>query len=70
MVIVLIVLIAVLTFWSKRGGQVTSPLNLQLPLGRNASDITLKTEYSNPFEPAAQYVNPFQEYKSPFQSLQ
>lgn len=36
---------------------------------RNAPKITLRTEYQNPFEVANQFVNPFAEYKSPFDNL-
>lgn len=32
----------------------------------SAPKITVKTEYKNPFKKENQYVNPFDEYKSPF----
>jgi len=28
--------------------------------------VQLKTEYNNPFDKEAQYVNPFEKYKNPF----
>lgn len=31
--------------------------------------VELKTKYNNPFDKQAQYVNPFDQYKSPFQNL-
>ena len=36
----------------------------------DVSEVALKTEYQNPFDRDSQYVNPFDEFKSPFQSLQ
>lgn len=35
----------------------------------NKPKVEIKTEYSNPFKQEAQYVNPFDTYKSPFLSL-
>lgn len=31
--------------------------------------VELKTEYKNPFDKETQYVNPFQEFKNPFNNL-
>lgn len=31
--------------------------------------VPLKTEYQNPFDKDAQYVNPFSSYKNPFDQL-
>lgn len=31
--------------------------------------VELKTEYQNPFKSEAQYVNPFTEFKNPFDNL-
>lgn len=31
--------------------------------------VELKTEYKNPFTKEAQYVNPFNEFKNPFNNL-
>jgi hypothetical protein len=33
------------------------------------SNVVLKKEYQNPFDKNAQYVNPFSQYKNPFDSL-
>ena len=32
--------------------------------------VSLTSEYKNPFDQDSQYVNPFEEFKSPFHSLQ
>lgn len=32
--------------------------------------VSLKNEYENPFDKDTQYVNPFSEYKNPFDSLE
>lgn len=32
--------------------------------------VELKTEYNNPFDKSAQYVNPFSEYKNPLDATQ
>lgn len=62
--VVLVLIIAV--FFSRRPG------GLKVPLlgGREPSAPELKKTYQNPFEKETQYVNPFAEFKSPFQSLQ
>jgi hypothetical protein len=36
----------------------------------DVGEVTLEKQYDNPFERQSQYVNPFQEVKSPLQSLQ
>lgn len=35
----------------------------------NKPKVEIKTKYDNPFKQEAQYVNPFDTYKSPFLSL-
>lgn len=35
-------------------------------LGKQEPKIAVKSEYKNPFKKENQYVNPFDEYKSPF----
>lgn len=32
-------------------------------------NVLVKTEYENPFDKSAQYVNPFSSYKNPFDTL-
>lgn len=69
-VVLLVVIVLALSF-ARRG----TPLSLSLPDGisggvSKVSDVPLTKAYQNPFERETQYVNPFQELKSPFQSLQ
>lgn len=33
------------------------------------SNVSLKTDYKNPFDKDTQYINPFSQYKNPFDSL-
>lgn len=44
---------------------------VSLPGGPQAArpSVSLKTEYKNPFAKESQYVNPFDEFKSPFVNL-
>lgn len=32
--------------------------------------VTLKTDYQNPFDKSTQYVNPFSDYKNPFDAIE
>lgn len=42
---------------------------LKLPGAKRQPSVELQTQYQNPFEKAAQYVNPFSGYKNPFDAL-
>lgn len=48
-----------------------SRANLQSLTNQNKKDptVSLQTEYKNPFDKNAQYVNPFTSYHNPFDSL-
>ena len=66
--LVLIVSAAVLVYvlFIKNGVNLPS-----LPGGaKEATQVSVKTEYKNPFDKKTQYVNPFDQYKSPFLSLE
>lgn len=54
------------SLWSKK---YTLPFSSQTKETTNESTVTLKTDYQNPFDKNTQYVNPFSEYKNPFDSL-
>jgi len=41
----------------------------QSPTTPQKPTVKLKTEYKNPFEKETQYVNPFAQYKNPFDNL-
>ena len=40
------------------------------PLTSKKSSVQLTSSYDNPFEKNTQYVNPFNEYKNPFDLLE
>lgn len=42
---------------------------LKLPFVTKQPTVTLQTQYQNPFDKNAQYVNPFSSYKNPFDGL-
>ncbi len=41
----------------------------RLPFQNKTPQVELKTEYKNPFAKQSQYINPFDQYKSPFHNL-
>lgn len=45
------------------------PGGIKLPGLNQAPKVSLKEEYKNPFKKESQYVNPFKEYKNPFNNL-
>ncbi|MBI2018690.1 hypothetical protein HYS96_03180 [Candidatus Daviesbacteria bacterium] len=51
-------------------GIIKIPLkNINLPGVKKEATVSLQTQYQNPFDKSAQYVNPFSEYKNPFDNL-
>lgn len=50
-----------------RFGIIKDPFPLQnIPFLQQGPQVSLKTEYKNPFDKKTQYVNPFDTYKNPF----
>lgn len=46
---------------------IKDPFPLQnIPLLQQGPQVSIKTEYKNPFDKKTQYVNPFDTYKNPF----
>lgn len=41
----------------------------KVPFVTKQPTVTLQTQYQNPFDKNAQYVNPFSSYKNPFDGL-
>ena len=37
-----------------------------VPLFQKGPKVSIKSEYTNPFDKKSQYVNPFETYKNPF----
>lgn len=64
--VVVVVLVLVVLAAGQRGKDVLGPLTGK----KQPTTPQLSKSYANPFEPETQYVNPFAEFKSPFQSLQ
>ncbi|MBI2066128.1 hypothetical protein HYT60_01290 [Candidatus Woesebacteria bacterium] len=61
-------LAALATFILVSKGVIQNPIPEQLRLFQK-SDVELKSQYTNPFEADTQYVNPFSQYKNPFDFL-
>ena len=50
-----------------RFGIIKDPFPLPgIPFLQQGPQVSLKTEYKNPFDKKTQYVNPFETYKNPF----
>ena len=64
--VLIVIVVSALVLGRLKGGtatQVTTKTN------NETSSIVPKTEYSNPFDKTASYVNPFSSYKNPFDNL-
>ncbi|MBI4021993.1 MAG: hypothetical protein HY372_01415 [Candidatus Andersenbacteria bacterium] len=70
--VVLLLILVILLMALSRGqkGESLVPSLPGLSQGEAASEVVPQTEYENPFERDTQYVNPFDDTKSPFDSLQ
>ncbi|MBI2021726.1 hypothetical protein HYS93_02445 [Candidatus Daviesbacteria bacterium] len=60
--IVVILGVGLFLFYSKGSFKIPGFSNLV----KQEPKVAVKTEYKNPFKKENQYVNPFDEYKSPF----
>ena len=50
-----------------RLGIIKDPFPLpSIPFIQKGPQVSIKTEYKNPFDKKTQYVNPFEAYKNPF----
>ncbi len=50
-----------------RFGIIKDPFPLpSIPFLQQGPQVSIKTEYKNPFDKKTQYVNPFDTYKNPF----
>ena len=50
-----------------RFGVIKDPFPLpNIPFLQQGPQVSIKTEYKNPFDKKTQYVNPFDTYKNPF----
>lgn len=63
LIFVAVTIVIFVGFLLIKGGVIkTTPFSKQ-------SRVTLASEYSNPFNKDSQYVNPFSDYKNPFDNL-
>lgn len=65
------VLVIIIAFWAVVAYILISKGIIKKPsfLGPKTASVELKTEYKNPFDKETQYVNPFQEFKNPFNNI-
>lgn len=48
-------------------GIIKIPLkSISLPIAKKEVNVSLQKQYQNPFDKSAQYVNPFSQFKNPF----
>lgn len=60
-----IFVLAAAIIYSVLKGKVEAP---KLPFQKE-SKVAVKEDYTNPFDKKAQYVNPFSQYKNPFENI-
>lgn len=66
----LLVILAAVIFILISQGIIKLPSKLSSSLaGKKEPTIDLQTQYQNPFNKSSGYVNPFSEYKNPFDQL-
>jgi len=68
--VVLAILTAVVIAYALVGQRPGSPIASLLGPSVPPTQVAPEKEYKNPFDRETQYVNPFEEFKSPFHSLQ
>ena len=62
-----LLLIGVIYVALVRFGVIKDPFPLpSIPFIQKSPQVSIKTEYKNPFDKKTQYVNPFDTYKNPF----
>ncbi|MBI2020559.1 hypothetical protein HYS94_04025 [Candidatus Daviesbacteria bacterium] len=67
LVFLVLAIAAILIFAS--AGILKGPNLSSLPGIKKEPNVSLRTQYQNPFDKSAQYVNPFAEFKNPFDAL-
>jgi len=69
LLLILLLIISAVVFAVVSLGIIKNPFkNLKLS-GSKGPAVSLQTQYQNPFDKSAQYVNPFASYKNPFDQL-
>lgn len=67
--IIIILILIVVGYFLINNGTIKNPLPNVIKTSSTEPSIALQTKYENPFDKSAQYVNPFDSYKNPFDSL-
>lgn len=67
--VLLLIIIAVILYILFSQGIIKAPTTPSLPGLKKEPTVSLQNQYQNPFDKSAQYVNPFSEYKNPFDAL-
>lgn len=68
LLILLLVATGVIYFLNYQG-LIKLPSGIKVPGKSSEASVSLQTQYENPFDESAQYTNPFDSYKNPFDSL-
>lgn len=63
LLLVIIVVVVILAYL----GVIKLPTS-SIPLLQKGPSVELKTDYKNPFAKETQFVNPFEQYKNPFET--
>lgn len=66
--LVILLIIAAVLFILISQGIVKNPLK-GLPGVQKEPTVSLQKQYQNPFDKSVQYVNPFSQYKNPFDAI-
>lgn len=68
--ILLVLIIVAIVFILISQGFIKNPFkSFSLPTVKKEPAVSLQKRYQNPFDKSAQYVNPFSEFKNPFDLL-
>lgn len=64
--LVLLLIIGAAIYFLISLGIIKNPFQKLGFVGQKGPKVSVKSEYSNPFDKNTQYVNPFETYKNPF----
>ncbi len=68
--LVVVFVVAIVAIVLVSVGVIKLPSSLKNLVSKNTeTSVEVKTEYKNPFAKESQYINPFDQYKSPFLTL-
>ncbi len=67
--LLLLLIVGVALFILVASGILKGPKLPALPSLKKEPTVSLQKQYQNPFDKGAQYLNPFTQYKNPFDAL-